>query len=54
MRQGGLRSALIGAATLTVSAVAQAAPSTGPLSLPETLRGTVRVPVPGRAECPSR
>lgn len=53
MRQGGLRSALIGAATLTVSAVAQAAPSTGPLSLPETLRGTVRVPVPGRADARS-
>ena len=48
MRPGGRRVgtivAALAAAGLGVVASAQGAPFTGPLTLPETLRGTVRVP----------
>ena len=36
--------------TLGVAASALGAPATGPLTLPETLRGTVQVPQQGMAE----
>ena len=48
MRGGAHLGAL--AALVAVGLPARAAPSTGPLTLPETLRGTVRVPLSGPAE----
>lgn len=48
-RRAGVFVAVITATGLGVAASAQGAPTTGPLTLPETLRGTVQVPQPGLA-----
>ena len=51
-RRIGTGVAALAATLLGLAAAAQGAPSTGPLTLPETLRGTVQVPLKGTNEVP--